>query len=58
MRIKKISCLKFTVLTGIAIFVVINVKSAGETGENEQAPQVRKGFKSDNELLKFSCLSE
>ena len=55
MRIKKISCLKFTVLTGFAIFIVINVKSAGETGENEQASQVRKVLKSDNELLQFSC---
>jgi len=36
MRIRKISCLKFTFLTGFAVFIVINVKSAGE---NEQGLQ-------------------
>jgi len=36
MRIRKLSCLKFIFVTGFAVFIVINVKSAGE---NEQALQ-------------------
>ena len=42
MRIRKLSCLKFTILTGFAIFIVINVKSVGE---DEQNLQVGKDIK-------------
>ena len=39
MRIKKTSCLKFTILTGFVIFVVINIKG---TDNNENPSQVRE----------------
>ena len=42
MRIRKLSCLKFTILTGFAIFILINIKSVGE---DEQNLQVRKDIK-------------
>lgn len=51
MRIRKLSCLKFIFVTGFAVFIVINVKSAGE---NEQALQVGKDIIKINKTSKFS----
>jgi len=39
MRIRKLSCLKLTILTGFAIFIVINIKSVGEDEQNLQADE-------------------
>eukprot|EP00092_Neocalanus_flemingeri_P032410 GFUD01035245.1.p1 GENE.GFUD01035245.1~~GFUD01035245.1.p1 ORF type:complete len:145 (-),score=30.91 GFUD01035245.1:56-490(-) len=36
MRIKKTSCLKFTILTGVIIFIVIGIR---DTGNNEESSQ-------------------